>query len=461
MCLSCKCGSSVKPNSSTAAAPGWHTAVRGCTLHAAWRCLKLTAAEGAMAACPPPATWPHAGSGAGLARGGAGGGGSNCCCSSSLLPAAGGPGAGGRHAQRNGARMLAAGRRHGPHAPAPRAAAGAAQCAGRAGAVLGADACADCRLHSRRLCTRMSGTCLCADLCGRPPSTRTLTPCCCAMLRAKQTVKDEAILHTTLARVVAPPVATAEGSQAGAASGPAEALQRAVQAMTRDLCGIQAVLDKLWWVKPGRGGAGHGVAGLMLVYLCRPVQRYLRWAAHHLKTPAPLLRLLVAVRAYPCQPGCLGLNRVISRLARGVLTTCPCSPCLSPCTPHPTQPAPAPPPHTPPHTHHPIPPHPTPHLAQVCRGAGPAGAGTGGPVLPPGAAAAVQAATRLGLAHGGPRAGAAGALMLGIWQLGLAGGCNRSRQLAGRSTQHGVGSTCLCAAGSAAPIPRQKPGFVL
>lgn len=209
-------------------------------------------------------------------------------------------------------------------------------------------------LHSRRLCTRMSGTCLCANLCGRPPSTRTLTPCCCAMLRAKQTVKDEAILHTTLARVVAPPVATAEGSQAGAASGPAEALQRAVQAMTRDLCGIQAVLDKLWWVKPGRGGAGHGVAGLMLVYLCRPVQRYLRWAVHHLKTPAPLLRLLVAVRAYPCQPGCLGLNRVISRLARGVLTTCPGSPCLSPCTPHPTQPAPAPPPHTPPHT---TPPH--------------------------------------------------------------------------------------------------------
>jgi hypothetical protein len=62
-------------------------------------------------------------------------------------------------------------------------------------------------------------------------------------------VTDEAILHTTLARVVAHPLVEGEeGQQAeeGSAAAAAAALQRAVHAMTQELCGVEATLETLW-----------------------------------------------------------------------------------------------------------------------------------------------------------------------------------------------------------------------
>lgn len=71
-----------------------------------------------------------------------------------------------------------------------------------------------------------------------------------------QVVTDEAILHTTLARVVIPPRAEGDGQGSSGSSGTdssggqdgagALALQRAVQRMTEELCGVEALLDKLW-----------------------------------------------------------------------------------------------------------------------------------------------------------------------------------------------------------------------
>ena len=60
---------------------------------------------------------------------------------------------------------------------------------------------------------------------------------------ARQVVQDQSILHTTLARLVKPPDA-GEGDAAGAA-----ALQSAVDAMTQQLCGTEAVLDVLWYAE--------------------------------------------------------------------------------------------------------------------------------------------------------------------------------------------------------------------
>lgn len=61
-----------------------------------------------------------------------------------------------------------------------------------------------------------------------------------------QTVREQDILHTTLARLVAPPGTAPDGT------GPAARLHAAAEAMTRDLCGLQLTLDRLWWVPQGR-----------------------------------------------------------------------------------------------------------------------------------------------------------------------------------------------------------------
>ena len=75
-------------------------------------------------------------------------------------------------------------------------------------------------------------------------------------------VQDHSILHTTLARLVAPPRVDPAGQQgdsssgssggsgstgAGGAAGEAAAvLQRAVDDMTGELCGLRAVMDQIW-----------------------------------------------------------------------------------------------------------------------------------------------------------------------------------------------------------------------
>ncbi|KFM24839.1 Translation initiation factor IF-3 [Auxenochlorella protothecoides] len=58
-----------------------------------------------------------------------------------------------------------------------------------------------------------------------------------------QTVREQDILHTTLARLVAPPGTAPDGT------GPAARLHAAAEAMTRDLCGLQLTLDRLWFVE--------------------------------------------------------------------------------------------------------------------------------------------------------------------------------------------------------------------
>lgn len=79
-----------------------------------------------------------------------------------------------------------------------------------------------------------------------------------------QVVSDEAILHTTLARIVTPPrldgsgsgseatqqqgqqTAAAETAAAAAADEAAVLLKAAVDQMTQELCGLQAELPELW-----------------------------------------------------------------------------------------------------------------------------------------------------------------------------------------------------------------------
>ncbi|GAB4821342.1 hypothetical protein N2152v2_008388 [Parachlorella kessleri] len=70
---------------------------------------------------------------------------------------------------------------------------------------------------------------------------------------AKQMVTDEAILHTTLARVVAQPRLAEDRDDQPADAVPgsagAAALQRAVHEMTQELCGVEATMDTLWFVE--------------------------------------------------------------------------------------------------------------------------------------------------------------------------------------------------------------------
>jgi Flp pilus assembly secretin CpaC len=61
----------------------------------------------------------------------------------------------------------------------------------------------------------------------------------------RQVVTDQAILHTTLARIVAPPTAAAGGGE-GAALEAGRVLQAAVDKMTAELCGLRTTIDKLW-----------------------------------------------------------------------------------------------------------------------------------------------------------------------------------------------------------------------
>ncbi|EFN53062.1 hypothetical protein CHLNCDRAFT_54034 [Chlorella variabilis] len=73
----------------------------------------------------------------------------------------------------------------------------------------------------------------------------------------QQVVQDRTILHTTLARLVAPPkldglaAAATDGGQGGggAAADAARVLQAAADRMTTDLCGLRTVIDKMWFVE--------------------------------------------------------------------------------------------------------------------------------------------------------------------------------------------------------------------
>lgn len=67
-----------------------------------------------------------------------------------------------------------------------------------------------------------------------------------------QVVNDRSILHTTLARIVrAPQARAAPGGRRGAAGGDGAgaALRAAAAAITRELCGLQVVMDQLWFVQ--------------------------------------------------------------------------------------------------------------------------------------------------------------------------------------------------------------------
>ena len=118
----------------------------------------------------------------------------------------------------------------------------------------------------------------------------------------QQVVQDRTILHTTLARLVAPPkldglaAAATDGGQGGggAAADAARVLQAAADRMTTDLCGLRTVIDKMWWVERRTGCACVCVRerererGLMFFSLCL----HAAWAAHRRAlpyNPAPLL----------------------------------------------------------------------------------------------------------------------------------------------------------------------------
>ena len=59
----------------------------------------------------------------------------------------------------------------------------------------------------------------------------------------QQVVTNNNILHTTLARLVAPPRVDGQDGGVGAA---AATLQAAVDSMTEELCGLRTTIDKLW-----------------------------------------------------------------------------------------------------------------------------------------------------------------------------------------------------------------------
>lgn len=119
-----------------------------------------------------------------------------------------------------------------------------------------------------------------------------------------QVVSDEAILHTTLARIVAPPrldgssggsgdsthqQAQQQGQRQGqrqgaagtdaaaAAAGAAAAeeaavlLKAAVDQMTQELCGLQAELPELWCVSGGRLCVGNAATCVAAVGGWRPI----------------------------------------------------------------------------------------------------------------------------------------------------------------------------------------------
>lgn len=68
----------------------------------------------------------------------------------------------------------------------------------------------------------------------------------------QQIVQDRSILHTTLSRLVTVPrLGSGHGGEAAEGSGSegAAVLQRAVDEMTRELCGLRAVMDQLWFAE--------------------------------------------------------------------------------------------------------------------------------------------------------------------------------------------------------------------
>jgi hypothetical protein len=83
-----------------------------------------------------------------------------------------------------------------------------------------------------------------------------------------QAVRDPSVLHTTIARLLAPPRRpSARGSGGGGLGRPGAEVAaavlgpevaRAAAEMTQELCGLSAVFDELWWALGWDRDAGGG-----------------------------------------------------------------------------------------------------------------------------------------------------------------------------------------------------------
>jgi hypothetical protein len=117
-----------------------------------------------------------------------------------------------------------------------------------------------CAVHAvlDRVVVTRSGTVLaCWQVAGGAEPRELRRALAAALPRAslQQVVADRVILHTTIARITAPPtlraVAAGRRQRAGvAAAGEAgEALRRAAAAATLELCGAEVVMRELWFVE--------------------------------------------------------------------------------------------------------------------------------------------------------------------------------------------------------------------